>query len=181
MISLKSQVTIRILDYYYLNPSARHYINELARILKLDPKNLHRKLNELEKEGILKSDFAGKERYYYLNGKSRVAKAYKDLFLQTVGLPEQLKKLIKSVNGTEQAYIFGSYAKNTMSAGSDIDLLVVGNHSVLDLQKELNQLQKWIGREINAVNLTKKELKRKEKNNDPFISNIFSNKHLKLL
>lgn len=89
MISLKSQIILKILTYYFLNPAASHYVNELARILQADPKNLHRKLNELEQEGILKSEFQGKQRHFFLNKHSRIAKIYKDLFSQTFGLTQQ--------------------------------------------------------------------------------------------
>lgn len=181
MITLKSKVTVKILTYYFLNPDLRHYINELARILKLDPKNLLRKLNELEKEGILKSEFVGKQRYFSLNKKSKVTNIYKDLMAQTAGLEEQIRKLIRNVPGTEQAYIYGSYAKNTMSTGSDIDILIVGNHSTLKMQKALNKIQRGMGREINAVNISMRELNLKKKKKDPFIHNIFSGKHIKLL
>ena len=44
MISFKSKVTKSILNYYFLNPDAVHYVNELAKILKADAKNMHRKL-----------------------------------------------------------------------------------------------------------------------------------------
>lgn len=181
MISLKSQVTIKILNYFFLNHKASHYVNELARILKLDPKNLHRKLNELEEEGILKSDFIGKQRHFSLNNKSKIIKPYQELLAQTVGLKAQLKNVIEKINGVEEVYIYGSYAKDAMSAGSDIDLLVIGNHSNLELQKAINQIQRWIGREINLINLTKKELNQKKKQKNPFIKNIFTNKYIKLL
>ena len=48
MISLRSKVAVKLLDYYFLNPEAQHYINELARILELDPKNTETKLKEFE-------------------------------------------------------------------------------------------------------------------------------------
>ena len=63
MISFKSKIANKILNYYFNNPDTRCYVNELAKKLDLDPKNLHRKLEELEKEGIFKSEFRGKERY----------------------------------------------------------------------------------------------------------------------
>ncbi|MFH0876882.1 MAG: hypothetical protein V1863_01480, partial [Candidatus Omnitrophota bacterium] len=59
-------MTIRLLDYYFLNPDAQAYINELARILELDPKNTETKLKEFEKEGLFRSEFRGKERYFFL-------------------------------------------------------------------------------------------------------------------
>jgi len=63
MISLRSKITIKLLDYYFLNPNAQVYINELARILEIDPKNTETKLKELEMEGLFKSEFRGKQRY----------------------------------------------------------------------------------------------------------------------
>ena len=53
MLRFRSKITIKVLNYYFLNPQKSHYVNELARILGVDPANLFRKLRELEKEGIL--------------------------------------------------------------------------------------------------------------------------------
>ena len=67
MFKFKSKITIKIFDYYFTNPRKSHYINELARILAVDPGNLYRKLRELEKENILTSDIKGNQKYYFLN------------------------------------------------------------------------------------------------------------------
>ena len=53
MFNFKSKIAEKLLGYYFVNADAGHYINELARMLSLDPGNLDRKLKELEKEGIL--------------------------------------------------------------------------------------------------------------------------------
>ncbi len=55
MISLKSEITKKILNYFFINPQESLYVNELSRNLDLDKRNLVKKLKELEKEGILKS------------------------------------------------------------------------------------------------------------------------------
>ena len=91
MISFKSKVTIAILNYYFLNQDARHYINELAKILGLDPKNVYRKLTELEKEGLFRSEFRGKERYFFLAKDYSLLENYRQIFLKTYGLEDQLK------------------------------------------------------------------------------------------
>lgn len=180
MISLKSQITQKILNYYFLNPHARHYINELAQILEMDPKNTDRKLKELEQEKILKSEFFGNQRYFSLNKGSPMAKVYKNLVSRTIGLEQQLKSALGKVKGLKQAYIYGSYAKNKMDSGSDIDILAIGSHSVLQLQKAVNPIQKFCGRAINVTNLTEQELKEKKKKGNSFIANIFSSKTIKL-
>ncbi len=180
MISLKSRPTQKILNYYFLNPHAKHYINELARLLELDPKNADTKLKELEKEGLLQSEFQGKQRYFFL-AKSPLVKTYKELLAQTSGLEAQLRKVLVKVPGLEEAHIFGSYSKNTMTIGSDIDLLAIGSHATLDLQKAINPIQKHSGREINVVNMSRKEFEKGKKNLNPFLANVFKNKTIQLL
>ncbi len=181
MIFLKSKIAQKILNYYFLNPHAKHYINELARLLKLDPKNVDTKLKELQKEGILQSEFLGKQRYFSLVKGSPLVKAYKELLSQTVGLEQQLRAMVKQVPNLKQAFIYGSYAKNTMIVGSDIDLLVIGDHSTLALQKAVNPIQKASGREINIVNMTEWEFRQKKKSRNSFLTNVFKNKTIKLV
>jgi len=67
MIGFRSKITIKVLNYYFLNPKKSHYVNELARILDVDPANLFRKLIELEREGVLVSEMRGNQRYFSLN------------------------------------------------------------------------------------------------------------------
>lgn len=181
MPSFKSKVIIKILNYFFTNPEAKHYINELARILDLDPKNVDRKLKEMEREGLLKSEFVGNQRFFYLSKNYPLLSQYRQIFLKTYGMERLLKDILTQIQGVKEAYIFGSYAQNKMDASSDIDLLVVGNHSVLLLQKQLLKIQKEIGREINIVNLSEDELKSKKRARNPFIKNIFSQKIIKLL
>ena len=181
MTSLRSQLTQKVLNYYFLNPHARLYIRELARLLKLDPKNVDRKLKELEKEGILQSEFLGKQRYFSLLKSSPLVKIYKELLGQTSGLEVQLRDAFKHVAGLGEAYIYGSYAKNTMDAGSDIDILAVGEHSALAIQKVIRVIQNNSGREINVVNITEPELERKKRGKNSFINNVLSGKTIKLI
>ena len=181
MISFNSKIIVKILDYYLLNPQAKHYINELASLLSADPKNVYRKLQELEKEGILVSEFQGKQRYFYLNKKYPLLKEYRKIFLKKFGLEKLLKESLSKDKGVKEAYLFGSYAKNKMDLTSDLDLLIIGDHSSLEIQKIINKIQKEISREINVINFSNEEFKRKKKSNNPFVKNIFSDKIIKLL
>lgn len=86
MIQLRSQITIKLLNYYFTNPRARNYINELARILGVDVGNLSRKLKELEGEGIIISEFSGNQRYYFLNKKYPFLQEFKKMYQAKYGL-----------------------------------------------------------------------------------------------
>jgi predicted transcriptional regulator with HTH domain len=47
MISLRSEITKKLLNYFFLNPKESLYVNELSRNLALDKRNLVKKIKEL--------------------------------------------------------------------------------------------------------------------------------------
>jgi len=181
MISLRSKVAIKLLDYYFLNPDTQHYINELARILELDPKNTETKLKEFEKNGLFKSEFRGKERYFFLAKDSPLLEHYRQIFLKTYGIEKRLKDALHGIKGLKEAYIFGSYARDSMDSSSDIDILAIGSHSVLELQRFIAKLQEDTGREFNVTNLSQKEFTAKKRNKDPFITSVLKAKIVRLV
>lgn len=180
MISLRSELTKKLLNYFFINPHERLYVNELSRNFKLDKRNLVKKLRELEKEGILKSEVRGNLKLYSINKKYPLYKEYKRIILKTLGFEDKLRKVLKDVSGVIESYLYGSYAQNKMDVHSDIDLLVIGNHDIKILQKEITKLQKEIGREINVVNMDLAEYRKRTANKDPFILEIFRKKHIKV-
>ncbi|HBE44047.1 MAG TPA: hypothetical protein DDW17_01005 [Deltaproteobacteria bacterium] len=181
MFDIRSQVENKILNYFFLNENSKVYINELARIIESDPKNIYRILLRLEKMGLLTTEFRGKERYFYLNKKNPLYKEYKNIFLKTTGIEALLRNKVHTIPEIKEAYIFGSYANNRYNSESDIDVLLVGTHSPLKVQRLFYKIQKNIGREINIVNITPSELKKRLDSGDQFIKNIFTGRTIKLL
>ncbi len=181
MFSLNSKVGRKILNLFFLNKDKSFYINEIARKIKEDPANVHKKLIQLTEEGLLVDFFQGKERFFSLNLKYPLLKEYRKIILKEVGFEKDLQIKLQKIAGIEQAYIFGSYVRQKMSLESDIDLLVIGNFNSLQLQKTILEIQKLINREINTVELTPQEFKKKKKQNDPFLEDIFSKEYLQIL
>lgn len=181
MISLRSKITQKILNLFFLNEKERFYVNELAKLIREDPSNVHKKLIELKDEGILSDEFQGKERYFFLNLKYPFFKEYKKIILKGLGFEKILREKLSKLKGINSVYIFGSYAKDKLSLESDIDLLIIGDFNTLKLQKVLLEIQSSTGREINSVELTKKEFEKRTKEKDPFLKDIFSEKHIKIL
>jgi len=89
--------------------------------------------------------------------------------------------MIGDIKGLKEAYLFGSYASNKMDSSSDIDLLAIGTHSVLELQRVIVRLQKDTGREFNIINLNPKEFEKKKKDKDSFINGVFKTKTIRLI
>ena len=181
MISIVSKIAQSLLAFYFLHEDKRLYVNELMRHLEVDKRNLVKKLNEFEREGIFKSEMIGNQKYYYLNKKYPLYSEYKRIILKTIGIEKQLKTTLSKIKGIKRAFIYGSYAEDRMDTFSDIDVVVIGNHSTVLLHKKIVQLQKLTDREINVIIISKKEFDTKKKNKDPFITDILRKKRIEII
>jgi len=181
MINFKAKITQIVLGYFFVNPHAEMYLNEIARKFKLDRGNLTRKLAELDKEGILIKNKKGNLSLYTINRQYPFLPELKKIFKKSFGLEAELRQRLGNIKGIKSAIIFGSYAKDKLSADSDIDLLLVGSHKLLEVQKEIIRLQGQIDREINVIDLTEKEFAKRKKDKDEFIANVFAGKTVKII
>lgn len=181
MISLKSDIARKLLNYFFLNPQESLYVNELTRKLQLDKRNLVKKLKQLETEGILRSQNRGNLKLYSLNKDYSLYDEYRRITMKTIGFEENLRRALRQIKGIKEVYLYGSYAKNTMDTYSDIDLIVMGDHSIKILQNRLNKLQREIDREINVVNIDEGEFKKRIKNKDSFVFGVLKQKHIRLI
>lgn len=181
MINFKSKISQKVLEYFFVNAQAEMYLNEMARKFDIDRGNLVKKLVEWEKEGLMLKNKKGNLSLYKINRNYPFLPEIKRIFKKSFGLENALKEKLERLKGIKQAIIFGSYAKDKLSAESDIDLLLIGNHSALEAQKIVLPLQKQLQRELNIVDLTEKEFAQRKKKNDEFIKSIFSGKIIKII
>ena len=180
MINFRSKISQKVLSYFLLNSEEEMYVNEMARKFAVDRGNLVRKLTEWEKDGVLTKTERGNLSLYKINKDYSLLKEMKNIAQKKFGLEEQLKKVLKKIEGIKKAFIFGSYAKDTLETESDIDLLLVGSHGALEIQKEIVKLQKEFDREINTVDMTEAEFKEK-KQEDEFLKGILSDKYIQII
>ena len=93
IISLKSKITKKLLNYFFFNPESQLYVNELARELGLDKRNLVKKLKELEQEGIFRCQQRGNLKLYSIDRSFPLYEEYKKIVLKPIGLEDKIKKL----------------------------------------------------------------------------------------
>lgn len=181
LVNMRSKISRKILNYFFLNEKARVYVNEMARVIEEEPKNVHRILLRLEESGLLVDEFSGRERYFSANMKSPIYKEFKTIFLKTSGIEQSLKKDLKKLEGLKDAYIYGSYANGKYKPGSDIDVLLIGSHSSIEAQNIIYALQKALSTEINTINMTEVNFEKRKKEQDQLVTTIFGGKVIRLL
>ena len=93
-----------------------------------------------------------------------------------------LRDFAASFAGICIALIYGSYAKDSLRPGSDIDMLLVVTMEDIqdDIIGRLQAIEREIQREVNYTLYTQQEYKSKRDANDPFLDEILGGKFILL-
>ena len=169
-----SEVRRRILAAFYAAPGLVTHPRELARRIGHPSQVVGRELSRLEKAGILASESVGRARRYSVNPDSPIAAEVRGLVLRTIGAEALITASLQSVSGIEEAWIFGSHARGTERASSDIDLFVVGAVDREALSERLVDVEQELGRDVNVVAYTRAELAALITAGDPFIADVMA-------
>ena len=169
---LGSKTRINILKLFVFNPKKEYYVREIERLIKTSFDLVRRELIHLETIGLLKSRVSGKQKYYTLNTEHMLFPEFKSMILKTSGIGDIIQSAIKNRNDILVAFIYGSYAKDTENAESDIDLFVIGDISSTDLQVSVSEVESQTKREINPTVYSSKEFKEKYKAKNHFILSV---------
>ena len=170
-----------ILEIFFYNTEKSYFFRQLSRILKKAPGNFQRDINTLVKEGILKSYYQANSRFFELNKEYLLYNELKSIFYKTSGIQGVLKKMLKKIEGIEEAFIYGSFAQGKEKITSDIDIFIIGTINEDEFIDAIGRLEKKIGREINYTLMPEKEFQKKIKAKDSFLANIFHTKRIKLI
>ncbi|HAK94194.1 MAG TPA: toxin-antitoxin system toxin subunit [Planctomycetes bacterium] len=119
----------------------------------------------------------GNRLYYAASRAHPLYAELRGLVCKTTGAVEALKAALASAN-VVCAFVFGSTARGTENARSDIDLMVIGDISLRELTRMLSGLSERIGREVNPHVVTAAELRRRLKQRDHFLTSVLKEPHV---
>ena len=172
-ILFTSKARVKILETLLLNRQANFHTRELARRTGVSPPYVLKELRNLKGLGILSEKREGNMVFYKVNESSSIVEDLKRLFLKTESLGAELfKTLKKDQERIRYALIYGSFAKGTEISSSDIDLLIVGDIEEDKVAGALLKAQSRIGREINYIVWSEKELLEKSVQQVPLLREI---------
>lgn len=181
MLGFRSKARQRLLAYYFTNPTARHHLRDLAEQLSIDPSNLSKELGRLEREGLFRSDVSGRQKYFQLNREYPLFDEVRNIVAKTIGAVPLIAQSFKRVQGIDEAYLYGSFARGQQDAASDIDVLVIGAPREEVLAETVRKLERRLRREVNYTVLTPREFKSRRARKDAFLENVWHNKRVSLI
>lgn len=181
--ALFSRTQQRVLSLMFGQPERTFAMTELIALANSGSGAVQRELQRLLDSKLVISLGAGRQKRYQASAAAPIFEELRAIIEKTTGIPEQLRRALAPLGARIQlALLFGSVAKETDTASSDIDVLLVSDELALDdVFAALEGAEQRLGRRVSPTLYTSKELHRRRQQGHPFLSRVLDGKHLVLV
>lgn len=172
--ALLTRTQQRVLGRLFGHPERSFYASELIRDAGTGSGAAQRELAKLEESGLIVSRRIGHQKHYQANEESPVFVDLRNIVMKTVGLVEPLRLALKPIESEIlKAFVFGSIAKGSDRAKSDIDLMVVSDTLTYgDVFGALEKLSRTLGRTVNPTVYSEAEFGKRSSGDSAFVSRV---------
>jgi len=173
----------RVLGYLFGQPERSFYASELIALVGGGSGAVQRELARLADSGLVTVSYRGTQKHYQANPDSPIFTELCGIVRKTVGLTGPLQEALSPLAGRiTAAFVFGSVAKRSDRAGSDIDLLVIADSlDYADVFAALQTTEARLGRTVNPTVYTPASWRRKRKDGNAFVTKVAAQPKLFLI
>ena len=168
---LSSRARAEIFRLLFSGTGEELHVREIERRSGLNDSTLRQELRKLLRLDLVQSRRDSNRVYYRAKTENPLYPEIRNLVLKTSGLADALKSALVDKR-IHVAFVFGSIARGEEKAGSDVDLMVIGQLGFRDLSRLLSGIEEKIGREVNPHVLNEKELRKRVRAKEHFVSRI---------
>lgn len=172
--ALFSNVQKRVLGLIFGQPERSFYTSEIMRSVRSGTGAVERELTRLKDSGLVSVQRIGNQKHYRANADSPIFEELRSLVRKTVALTEPLKESLEPIAKTiDTAFIYGSFAKGTDTAASDIDLMVIGDDlDYAGLFSAALDAETKLGRKVSPTLLSRNDWIKKSNDPGSFVSKV---------
>lgn len=172
----------RVLGLLLLNPEEHYYLREIARKTGTAPGTLTRELTKLAEAGLLEKTKIGNQLHFSANKACPIFEELVSILRKTTGLVDVLADALEPLaEHIAVAFVFGSMASGKAGAGSDIDVMVIGDIGFAEVVAALYPAQTTLARDINPKVYRVDEWRRLMDNQEAFVQDILTKPKLFIL
>lgn len=140
----------RVLGLLLLRPDEALHGREIARRTGLPAGTITRELTKLAEVGLLRRTKRGNQQVYSADTNSLIYTELASILRKTSGLADVLVQALAPVaTKLRLAFVFGSVARGEETAGSDVDVMLIGELGFREAVELLYPCQATLGREVN--------------------------------
>ncbi len=165
-----SSARVKVLSLLMLNADRRYYQRQIAVLAALPVRAVQREMERLTEVGLVRQTTEGNRVYYQADTRHFLFPDLKRIFLKTMGVRSLLGQALQECSDIQLAFVYGSYAADTETTQSDIDLFVVGGIESMQLRTGLRPVEEMTGREVNVYLTNAEALARASANG--FVHNV---------
>jgi len=171
-----------VLARLLLHPETSLHVRELGRALGKPAGTLARELNTLAAAGVIERRRVGNQLHYRANPDCPIYEELRGILKKTVAVADVLREALAPLaSRIRAAFVYGSIARGDERAGSDIDLMIVGEVDFADVVEALADAQAILRREVNPNLYPALEFSRKRAAGDPFLVRVLADKRIFIL
>jgi len=172
--ALFSATQQRVLAFVFGQPERSFYATELIGLVGAGSGAVQRELARLEQSGLVTVTRMGTQKHYQANPNSPIFAELRDITQKTVGLADPLREALAPLSSRiTAAFVFGSIAKRTDQAASDIDVLVLSDSvDYADAFAALQPAEARLARRINPTVYTPANWRRKRNQGNSFVVKV---------
>ena len=181
--ALFSATQQRVLAFLFGQPERSFFATELIGLVGAGSGAVQRELARLAQSGLVTVTRMGTQKHYQANPKSPIFAELCAIARKTVGLAEPLREALAPLaERITAAFVFGSVAKRSDTASSDIDVLVLSDDlDYADVFEALQSAEAKLGRTVNPTVQKPADWRRKRKAGVAFVVKVMAQPKLFLI
>lgn len=180
--ALFSATRQKILRLFFAQPHRDFSMKELIEQAEAGSGAVQRELARLVDSGLVQVNLQGRQKRYKSNLASPVYPELASLVSKLLGPEKQVEDALKPISDKiDLALIYGSVAKRTDHANSDIDLMLVSDTLTLEEVFEvLGPAEIDLSRTINPTLYTHEEFNKRRAKKSPFLRKVLEGQYILL-
>ena len=159
----RSRQQLKVFAHLLINAGREFTVPELVRVTQVSQPTVWREIDRLKKAALVTVKSIGRSKVIKANEESLYFPELRSLAMKLLGPAVILGERLEVLEGVEEAYIFGSWARRYEGElgppPADIDVLIVGNTDPDDAEDVFNGLQELLGVEVNSVMVSRSDWK----------------------
>jgi len=168
---LSSRARAEIFRLLFSGTAEELHIREMQRRSGMNDSTIRQELRKLVWLDLVHGRRDSNRVYYRAKKENPLYPDIRNLVLKTSGLADLLRDALRD-SRIQTAFVFGSIASGEEKAGSDVDLMVIGDLGLRSLSKLLFGIQEKIGREVNPHVLSEDEFRKRVEKKEHFVSSL---------
>ncbi len=164
----------RVLALLFGQTNRTFFVTELVTLAASGHGAVQRELARLAHSGLVNVTKVGNQKHYQANPNSPLFDELRSIVEKTVGLEEPLRAALEPLTAKIRlAMIYGSIAKHSDTATSDIDLLLVSDDLTLEeAYAALAPAEQRLDRRVNPTLYSSRDFSQRRKSKNAFLSRV---------